>query len=176
MSNRVPGGIYFFTVNLLERRSHLLVEHIASLREAVRTCKSHSPFHIDAWVVLPEHMHCIWTLPPDDDDYSGRWRAIKKYFSKAIPKQEYRSNIRIKRHIWQRRFWEHTIRNERDYAAHMDYIHFNPVKHGWVKMVKDWPYSSFHRLVAQGVYSLNWTMAVIDVDNSFCHINEPFLE
>lgn len=157
--NRVPGGTYFFTVNLLERKSCLLVEHIAELREAVRITKRQRPFHIDAWVVLPDHIHCIWTLPQADDDYSGRWRSIKKAFSKSIPKTEYRSNIRVKRHergIWQRRFWEHTIINDEDYASHMDYIHYNPVKHGWVKTVKDWPYSTFHRYVLIGIYPADW--------------------
>ncbi len=146
------------------------------------------PFHIDAWVVLPEHMHStawmqeveqrmeqlpsIWTLPPDDDNYSGRWRAIKKFFSKSISAHEFRSQVRIKLHergIWQRRFWEHTIRNDHDYAAHVDYIHFNPVKHGWVKAAKDWPYSSFHRFVTQGLYPADWAVSpTIEVaENSF---------
>jgi hypothetical protein len=92
-------------------------------------------------------MHCIWTLPEGDDDFSSRWKMIKTAFSKGLPKVERRSKVRIKRGergIWQRRFWEHAIRNERDYEAHMDYLHFNPVKHGWVKSVIDWPYSSFH--------------------------------
>lgn len=125
--NRVPGGSYFFTVNLLERKSALLTEYIAELRESVRIVRKKQPFHIDAWVVLPDHMHAIWTLPSGDDSYSDRWRAVKKAFAKAIPKTEYRSQIRINRHergIWQRRFWEHTIYDETDYAAHMDYIHF----------------------------------------------------
>lgn len=157
--NRVPGGTYFFTVNLLERKSTLLIGHIAELREAVRIVRKKQPFHIDAWVVLPDHMHTIWTLPPDDDRYSDRWRAIKKAFTKAIPKTEYRSQVQIARRergIWQRRFWEHTINDEKDYAAHMDYIHYNPVKHGWVQTVKEWPYSSFHRLVKMGIYPSNW--------------------
>jgi len=162
--NWVPGGTYFFTVNLLQLRdSRLLVEHIGTLREAVRACKAKTPFDIDAWVVLPEHMHCIWTLPPDDADYSGRWRAIKKQFTKAIPVNEYRSPVRIKRAeraIWQRRYWEHTIRDEQDYENHVNYVHFNPVKHGWVKAVKDWPYSSFHRWVTKGIYSVDWTMSM----------------
>ncbi|WP_346426964.1 hypothetical protein [Methylomonas sp. Kb3] len=96
--NRIPGGTYFFTVNLLERKSTLLIEHIAELREAVRVVREKQPFHIDAWVVFPDHMHAIWTLPAGDDQYSNRWRAIKKAFSKAIPKTEYRSAIRMKRH------------------------------------------------------------------------------
>ena len=157
--NRVPGGTYFFTVNLLERKLALLVEHIDNLREAVRIVRETHPFHIDAWVVLPDHMHAIWTLPPGDDRYSDRWRAIKKAFTKSIPKTEYRSEIRIKRHergIWQRRFWEHTIKDEKDYAMHMDYIHFNPVKHGLSPTVKEWPYSSFHRMVKMGIYPSDW--------------------
>jgi putative transposase len=156
---RIPGGCYFFTVNLLDRKSALLVERVDLLRESVRIIKQRYPFHIDAWVVLPEHMHCIWTLPPNDDDFSGRWREIKKAFSRALPKNETRSTVRVRRNergIWQRRFWEHAIRDERDYAAHMDYVHFNPVKHGWVKQVSDWPYSSFGRLVRKGVYPQDW--------------------
>jgi putative transposase len=129
--NRQPGGTYFFSVNLLDRKSQWLVTHIEELRAAVRKTRQLYPFHIDAWVVLPEHLHCIWTLPEGDVNYSNRWRLIKKTFSKSIPKSEYRSANRIKRHergIWQRRFWEHTIHNDADYAAHMDYIHYNPVK------------------------------------------------
>jgi putative transposase len=157
--NRIPGGTYFFTVNLLDRQSRLLIEHITELRQAVRITKRQQPFHIDAWVVLPDHLHCIWTLPPNDDNYSNRWRSIKKTFSKSISKTEYLSDVMIKRHergVWQRRFWEHTITNENDYAAHMDYIHYNPVKHGWVKSVKEWPYSTFHQMVKKSIYPLDW--------------------
>jgi putative transposase len=159
LRNRVPGGCYFFTVNLLERKKHLLTEHIDLLRHAFRTVKQQRPFHIDAIVVLPEHLHCLLTLPENDDDFSGRWRAIKKTFSKQLPATEYRSQVRRHRHergIWQRRFWEHTIRNETDYIQHIDYIHYNPVKHGWVTQVIDWQYSSFHRFVKQGIYSPTW--------------------
>lgn len=157
--NRVPGGTYFFTVNLLERRRRLLVEHVDALRAAVRTVRDRQPFHIDAWVVLPDHLHCLWTLPPSDADYSRRWKAIKTAFAKAVPRDELLTDVRRANHergIWQRRFWEHTIRDERDYAAHMDYVYFNPVKHGWVKQVVDWPYSSFHRHVRVGIYPGNW--------------------
>jgi putative transposase len=160
---RVHGGCYFFTVNLLERNKHLLTEHIGLLRHAFRTVKQKHPFYIDAIVILPEHLHCILTLPEGDDNFSGRWRAIKKIFSKQLPITEYRSNVRMKRHergIWQRRFWEHVIRDEIDYRQHIDYIHYNPVKHGWVMRVKDWPYSSFHRFVEQGIYSIEWGTAV----------------
>lgn len=157
--NRVPGGTYFFTVNLFDRQSGLLVEHIDVLRDAIRKTRQSRPFHIDAWVVLPDHLHCIWTLPEHDADYSGRWRAIKKAFSKSIPQNEQRTAVQFKRKergIWQRRFWEHTIISDCDYAAHVDYIHFNPVKHGWAQMVRDWPYSTFYRWVERGVYRLDW--------------------
>jgi putative transposase len=157
--NRVPGGTFFFTANLLNRTSNLLVARIEVLRAAVQTTRAHAPFHIDAWVVLPDHMHCIWTLPPDDDDYSGRWRALKKAFSKAMPPGEHRSPARLRRAergIWQRRFWEHTIRDDRDYAAHMDYVHFNPVKHGFATSAAGWPYSTFHRCLAIGLYPTDW--------------------
>lgn len=156
---RIKGGCYFFTVNLLERNNTLLVDQIELLRESVLLCKQKQPFHIDAWVVLPEHMHCIWTLPEGDDDFSARWKMIKTRFSKGLPKIERRSNVRIKRGergIWQRRFWEHAIRDDEDYANHFHYLHFNPVKHGWVKTVIDWPFSSFHRYLKQGVYSADW--------------------
>jgi REP-associated tyrosine transposase len=157
---RIPGGCYFFTVNLLERRKTLLVDHIDLLRESVRACQHQHPFHIDAWVVLPEHMHCIWTLPEGDDNFSKRWKLIKTHFSKGLPVTERRSRVRQKRGergIWQRRFWEHAIRDERDYSMHMDYLHFNPVKHGWAKQVIDWPYSSYHRYLYRGVYPANWS-------------------
>ena len=157
--NRVPGGTYFFTVNLLERRSHLLVEHIDVFRDAVRGVREKRPFHIDAWVVLPDHTHCVWTLPPGDDDYPARWKAIKIAFAKVLPKTERLSAARMRngeRGIWQRRFWEHTIRDERDYAAHVDYVHINPLKHGLVQRAVDWPHSSFHRATASGLYPHDW--------------------
>ena len=157
--NFVSGGSYFFTVNLLNRNKSLLVDHIDALRSAVASVKTNKPFSIDGWVVLPDHMHCIWTLPENDSDYSGRWREIKKEFTKSLPKEEYRSQSRIKnkeRGIWQRRFWEHTIRDELDYQRHMDYLHYNPVKHGYVKAVHQWEYSSFHRLVEKDIYPKDW--------------------
>ncbi|QBB71070.1 transposase [Pseudolysobacter antarcticus] len=157
--NRVPGGTYFFTVNLLDRSSRLLTENIDAFREAVRQVRARKPFHIDAWTVLPDHTHCIWTLPPGDTDYSARWKAIKIAFAKTLPKTEQLSAVRLRkgeRGIWQRRFWEHTIRDERDYAAHVDYVHINPLKHGLVQRVADWSYSTFHRYVDVGIYPPNW--------------------
>ncbi|MCB1886370.1 MAG: transposase [Rhodocyclaceae bacterium] len=157
--NRIPGATYFFTVTLLNRRDKTLVQNIDLLRDAVRKVKTNRPFHIDAWVILPDHMHAIWTLPPEDADYSGRWRAIKTLFSKglaqseALPARPLRSG---ERGIWQRRFWEHTIRDDIDFARHVDYVHFNPVKHGHAMSVADWPYSTFHRDVASGIYPIDW--------------------
>jgi len=167
--NRVSGGTYFFTVNLLDRHSDLLVREIDALREAVRQARLQHPFHIDAWVVLPDHMHCIWTLPDGDADFSKRWQMIKTSFSKSLPAVERVSTARARRGergVWQRRFWEHTIRDERDYAAHMDYVHFNPVKHGHAGTVADWPYSSFRRCVEHGLYPREWLARNVDADPS----------
>jgi putative transposase len=154
---RVPGGTYFFTVNLLERHSNdLLIRHIDALRHVVRETRKRWPFHIDAWVVLPEHLHCVWTLPVGDDDNANRWRVIKQGFSKALPMTERRSAVRVARGIWQRRFWDHVICDDEDYAAHVDYCHISPLKHGLVGRVVDWLYSTFHRYVERGIYSLEW--------------------
>jgi len=157
---RLPGGTYFFTVNLLQcYPNDLLVRHIDILRSEVRAVREKRPFVIDAWVVLPDHLHCVWTLPQGDDDFTNRWRLIKQGFSKALPITERRSAVRMargERGIWQRRFWEHAIRNETDYAAHIDYCHINPFKHGYVQRVADWPYSTFHRDVERGIYPLDW--------------------
>jgi putative transposase len=156
---RVAGGTYFFTINLLERRSDLLIRHIEALREAVRRTRAERSFHIDSWVVLPDHLHCVLTLPPGDDDFSNRIKAIKIRFVRAVEPNERRSSVRIargERGIWQRRFWEHALRDEGDYARHMDYVHYNPVKHGPVTAVAQWPYSTFHRWVKAGVYSIGW--------------------
>ena len=156
---RIPGGTYFFTVNLLERKQDLLVRHIGELREAVRVTRRERPFHIDAWVVLPDHMHAVWTLPPGDDDFSNRWKSIKIRFVQRLPRTERRSKVRIakgERGIWQRRFWEHAIRNDTDYARHVDYVHWNPMKHGLVQRIADWPYSSFHRYARLGILPDDW--------------------
>jgi putative transposase len=155
----VPGGCWFFTVNLLVRRQTLLVDHIGLLREAVAGTRHKYPFEIDAFVMLPDHMHAIWTLPPGDADFSTRWRLIKAAFAKSLSKQERLSAVRKacnERGIWQRRFWEHMIRNETDYARHIAYCYINPVKHGLVTRVHDWPHSSFHRDVERGIFPLDW--------------------
>jgi putative transposase len=148
----VAGGCWFFTVNLLDRRSRLLIERIDALRAAVRETRQRFPFHIDAMVVLPDHIHAVWTLPDDDFDFSIRWRLIKIRFSRSIPEGEQLSETRRgrrERGLWQRRFWEHLIRDERDYNHHIDYCWFNPVRHGLVANVEDWPFSSFHRDVRE---------------------------
>ena len=158
---RVPGGTAFFTVNLLQRRGNaLLVERIDLLRDAVRRVRRKRPFTVDAWVVLPDHLHAIWTLPPGDDDTSTRWRLIKTFFAGSLPDGEWRSPVRRRageRGIWQRRFWEHTILDDIDYAAHMDYVHFNPVRHGYVPTPAHWPYSTFRACVARGLYPEAWS-------------------
>ena len=157
--NFVPGGSYFFTVNLLDRRRDLLARHVDLLRDSVRRIRRLHPFQVDAWVVLPDHMHCVWTLPPNDADYATRWRLIKLLFSKRLPPDEFRSAVRLRRGergVWQRRYWEHTLRDAKDFAAHVDYVHINPVKHGLVDRVADWPHSTFHRYVKAGVLAEDW--------------------
>jgi putative transposase len=155
----IPGGCWFFTVNLKDRRRRLLVEHIEALRAAMRRTRANHPFTIDAIVVLPDHLHAVWTLPTGDCDFSVRWRLIKIGFAKSIPRTEFRSNVRIargERAIWQRRFWEHLIRDEEDFRRHLDYCYINPVKHGLVTRVRDWPHSSFHRDVQASLFPLDW--------------------
>ena len=133
--NFVPGGSYFFTVNLTDRQSRLLTENIGALRTAFRYTRGRHPFTIDAIVVLPDHVHAVWTLPEGDCDFALRWRLIKSVFSRGVPAGERISQSRAargERGIWQRRYWEHTLRDEGDFARHVDYIHYNPVKHGYV--------------------------------------------
>jgi putative transposase len=155
----IPGGTYFFTVALRDRRAEWLVTEIEALRAAVRATRTRHPFHIDAWVVLPDHMHCLWTLPPDDSDFPRRWMMIKAEFSKSMPPTGDRPPSLVRkreRGVWQRRYWEYHIRDDRDYAAHMDYIHFNPVKHGLAETPEAWPYSSFRHCVVRGLYPADW--------------------
>ena len=140
-------GCYFFTVNLQDRSQSLLTENIELLRNAMRTVRARHHFDINAIVILPEHLHAMWTLPQGDDDFAMRWMLIKSYFSKHLPKNELISDSRFKkreRGIWQRRYWEHLIRDERDFNQHIDYIHNNPVKHGYVQTAIEWQYSSIH--------------------------------
>jgi putative transposase len=157
--NPIPGGSYFFTVTLDDRCSRLLIDHIDVLRAAFRHVLARHPFTVAAIVVLPDHLHAIWTLPEQDADFALRWRLIKSGFSRALPGGEPVSRSRAEkgeRGIWQRRYWEHTLRDDSDVERHFDYIHYNPVKHGHVHQACDWPYSSFHRMVRLGVYPRDW--------------------
>ena len=148
------GGCYFFTVVTHERRQILTQSDVIErLREAFRHVRSTRPFTIDATVVLPDHLHCLWRLPEGDVDFSTRWRLIKHYVSSGI---DVPLNKRNEKLVWQRRFWEHLIRDEEDWRRHMDYIHYNPVKHGYVQRPGDWPHGSYQRAVDEGLYSLDW--------------------
>jgi putative transposase len=167
--NRVPGGTFFFTVVLEDRRSSLLVEKIAPLRHAFRVTRAERPFKVDAIVILPDHLHAIITLPEGDLDYSGRWRKVKSMFTRQVVAAgvPVARNRRGEYALWQRRFWEHTIRDESDFARHVDYIHYNPVKHGLVSRVSDWPHLSFHRYVKSGVLPEDWGGTVETTSGGF---------
>lgn len=145
----IPGGSFFFTV-VSERRRPLLasVEEVAVLRSAIRTVRSTRPFEVDAMVVLPDHLHCIWTLPPGDADFATRWRLVKTWRISPDPAR----TAKREQALWQHRYREHALRDENDFAQHVDYIHYNPAKHGLVSAPKSWPYSSFHRYVEAGIY------------------------
>ena len=168
----MPGGTYFFTV-VVYGRAHLFARDTARqlLGNVMRTCFERYPVQVVAMVLLPDHLHSIWTLPPDDNAYSARWRWIKREFTRewlAHGGAEWARRPALERErrraIWQRRFWEHMIRDEADMEAHVDYIHYNPVKHGLVTSPRDWPWSSFHRWVATGHYATDWGGALRKVD------------
>jgi putative transposase len=168
--NRERGGTYFFTVAIAQRHLDLLVWHIDHLKAALRAEYERAPFANLGLVILPDHLHAMWRLPEGDADYSSRWRRIKAGFSRALPKGEPISNSRIakgERGIWQRRFWEHTIRDEADLRYHLDYIHFNPVKHGLVASVAEWPHSTFHAYVSRGLYRLSWGSSATQAEGYF---------
>lgn len=155
----VPGGTFFFTVNLADRSQTLLTTHIDALRHALRKTKASYPFDIVAMAVLPDHLHALWRLPDGDADYPLRWALVKSEFSRQLPPAEpVRLSRRLKRErgIWQRRYWEHQIRDEGDLQQHIDYIHFNPVKHGHVTRAVDWPYSTIHKYVQEGLLAPDW--------------------
>ncbi len=168
MSNYIrmkqPGGCYFFTVVTYRRRRFLTDEPARYfLREAIIKTRQNHHFEIDAWVLLPDHLHCIWALPEGDDDYSTRWNVIKTLFTRRAKTHYHNAewmNASKTKHrestLWQRRFWEHTIRDDRDYANHVDYIHYNPVKHDWVEHPRDWPFSTYHRYMRDEAYPLEW--------------------
>jgi putative transposase len=168
--NFIPGGCFFFTVNLADRGLRLLTEHVDALRGAIRVTRERHPFTIDAIVILPDHLHAVWSMPEGDRDFATRWRLIKSTFSRSFAAGEPVSASRVakgERGIWQRRYWEHTIRDEDDLARHIDYVHINPVKHRLVTRVKDWPYSSFHRMVGLGIYPEDWAGDVAELAGNF---------
>lgn len=149
---RVPGGTYFFTVRLQDQSSDLLISHIDVLRDATRLTRKRWPFAIDAAVILPNKLHMIWTLPEEDADFSKRWRMIKTAFSRNVPPPDYVPPSHSKRGekgIWQRRFWEHLIRDDDDLALHMHLIRSAPIHAGLVRKPSDWPYCSLHRAAKQ---------------------------
>lgn len=163
----IPGGSYFFTV-VTYRRDPWLTTAIAriTLRRAITEVRAQRPFSIDAWVLLPDHMHCVWTLPAGDTEYGVRWRLIKRAVSIGLraagvptlapgPARERRRE----RGFWQRRFWEHALRDEEDFRRHCDYVHYNPVRHGLCRAPSDWPFSSFARSVEMGRYPADWGAA-----------------
>ncbi|MEM9926885.1 MAG: transposase [Cyanobacteria bacterium P01_D01_bin.50] len=161
---RITGGTYFFTLVTYNRHPWLCSEIARStLRKAIERVRLKYPFEIDAFVLLPEHLHCIWTLPDGDDNYSIRWKWIKTFVTKRCedklglkyPMSE-SGKKRQESNLWQRRFWEHLIRDEEDFQAHCDYIHYNPVKHGLCNSPASWKFSSFHRFVKEGIYSEDW--------------------
>jgi putative transposase len=159
---REDGATYFFTV-VTHRRQPILKrpDVLDSLRDAFRCVQQTKPFKLEAVVILPDHLHAIWILPPGDAKFGQRWGMIKRHVSKAMSKAiscPVSDSMRARREfgIWQRRFWEHLIRDDEDYARHMDYIHYNPVKHGYVESPADWPHSSFQKCVERGIYPMDW--------------------
>jgi putative transposase len=143
---KIPGGCFFFTACLADRHATTLVDHVTKLRDAWHWTQARLPFSSPAWVVLPDHIHCIWKLPPEDDNYALRWSLLKRHFTKSLGKEMAlpSGNRKGERRVWQRRFWEHAIRDERDLENHFVYSRGNPVRHGYAKTLEEWPHSSFH--------------------------------
>jgi putative transposase len=173
---KTAGGTFFFTVVTFERRKFLTLDSSRGiLGLAIKEVQEQYPFSVEAWVLLADHLHAVWTLPEGDTDFSKRWGLIKAKFSKestSLFHKEYSLNpSRNKRRettIWQRRCWEHSIRDDEDFRRHIDYIHYDPVKHGSIARVRHWPYSTFHRYVREGFYPENWGEGVsFDEDDSF---------
>jgi putative transposase len=155
------GPKWFFTVVTGKRRP-IFSDEVARvcLRQAIRECRLHYPFSIDGWVLLPDHIHCIWTIEEPDADFSTRWSIIKRLFTKS-----FRNGKTPTAPFWQRRFWEHGIRDEKDFENHINYLHYNPVKHGYVTNVRDWKWSSFHKYGAEGLYPADWGSNVVIPDD-----------
>lgn len=155
----IAGGVYFLTINLLDRNSQLLLQNIQHLKWSIKETQKTHPFELNAIVVLPEHFHMIITLPEKDSNFSIRIRKIKSLFSRQVSKNDVINNSRYKkreRGIWQRRFWEHLIRDDDDFEHHVNYIHYNPVKHGYVSKPVEWKYSSIHKFIKKGIITKGW--------------------
>jgi putative transposase len=165
----IKGGSFFFTVVLADRSSNLLIVEIDRLRRVYRTVQERRPFETIAIYILPDHIHVIWALPQHDPDFYTRWNLIKSGFSRGVQARERSQSKATRREkgIWQRRFWEHAIRDDADLERHVDYIHFNPVKHGHVSRVADWPHNSFHRFVERGLLERDWGGDVSDLPGEF---------
>ena len=167
---KIEGGAFFFTLALAARGSDLLVRHIERLRRAYAEVEKQRPFATVAICILPDHIHALWRLLEDDADYAARWSLLKSSFSRGLPAAKTRFVSKIAKRekgIWQRRYWEHAIRDDVDFERHVDYIHYNPVKHGLVTRVADWPFSSFHRYVARGILPANWAGDASEISGRF---------
>lgn len=160
--NRAPGATFFFTVRLLDRNSRLLTEHFSAFGEAIRQARVRKPFHVDAWVALPNHAHAIWTLPPGDADCAGRWRAVKIAFSKSVRK----ASACHDGPIWERHYRRHRIADDDEYAFLVDHVHHDPLRHGLCAHPADWPWSSLHRFVAAGLIVPDPPASVIALPSS----------
>lgn len=161
-----PGSTWFFTVVTYQRRNFLCDDRVRlELREAVRKVQAKYPFRVEAWVLLPDHFHCIWALPDQDSNFQLRIRLLKSYLTRSCSNFLHVDSLstvsRRKRKestVWQRRYWEHQIRSDRDFKHHMDYIHYNPVKHGLCHSPIEWPYSTVHSLTRRGIYPEAWAL------------------
>ncbi|HET7649354.1 MAG TPA: transposase [Gammaproteobacteria bacterium] len=166
----VPGGTYFFTVNLADRRADLLVRHIEEFRQVLGKVKRLHPLYLVAMAVMPDHLHTIWRLPEGDADYPMRWALIKAGFSRrlaAVERVRQSRKAKRERGIWQRRYWEHQIRDEADLARHVDYIHYNAVKHGLVARPADWPHSTLHAYIERGLVAPDWGASASDIGSGY---------
>lgn len=162
--------MFFFTVALADRSSDLLTRHVDRLRRIYRTVQERTPFETIAICILPDHLHAMWSLPPGDADFPLRWSLIKSGFTRGLPAEARRTASKVakrERGLWQRRYWEHVIRDDADLARHVDYIHFNPVKHGLVSRARDWPHSSFHRYVERGKLPADWGGDMSELSSTF---------
>ena len=165
----VPGGAYFFTVVTAGRHPVFRNDEAVNvLRQAFRRLNEKRPFTVNAMVVLPDHLHCIWTMPSADDDYPGRWRLIKTWVTQHEVFARGRG-VGRRQPVWQPRYWEHTIRDDTDYRQHVEYIHYNPVRHGYVCKAADWAYSSFRRYVSDGLYPEDWGTVEPVLDDGVGH-------